>query len=78
MNPVPSESGISFSGFLIFMCSAWKFPAIMKPRMNRVLLKYYASSYQVPNTIDTPIFKLSPILWEVDSRLHTQSTKYRH
>jgi hypothetical protein len=39
MNPVPSEKGTSFSGFLIFMCSAWKFPSIMKPLIKRILLK---------------------------------------
>jgi hypothetical protein len=39
INPVPSESGMSFSGFLIFMCSAWKLPSIMKPRIKRLLLR---------------------------------------
>ena len=39
INPAPSESGTSFSGFLIFMCSAWKLPSIMKPLMKRFLLK---------------------------------------
>jgi hypothetical protein len=45
INPVPSESGTSFSGFLIFMCSAWKFPSIMKPLIKRVLLQASISSY---------------------------------
>src|SRR6266849_2796807 len=39
INPVPSESGTSFLGFLIFMCSAWKLPSIIKPCMKRFLLK---------------------------------------
>ena len=78
INPVPSERGTSFSGFLIFMCSAWKFPSIMNPRMNRTSLQRYLGSYQVPTTIHIPVFILSPIFREVDSGLGTQSTKYCH
>src|SRR5882757_1199691 len=47
INPVPLERGTSFSGFLIFMCSAWKFPSIMKPRIKRVSLSQRISSFQV-------------------------------
>jgi hypothetical protein len=78
MNPVPLESGTSFSEFLIFMCSAWKFPSIMKPHMKRTLLKKCFSSYVVLMPIDIPIFILSPIIREVDSRLGTQCTEHSH
>jgi hypothetical protein len=78
INPVPSESGTSFSGFLILMCSAWKLPSIIKPRIKRLLLKQIVGSFQATISIDTPIFILSPILREVDSRLCTQGTEYSH
>jgi hypothetical protein len=78
INPVPSESRTSFSGFLIFMCSAWKFPSIMKPRINRILLKWYVGSYEARKSIDIPIFVLSPIFGEVDSGLCAQSAEYSH
>src|ERR1700761_1196589 len=39
INLIPSESDMSFSGFLIFMCSAWKLPSMIKPLINRVFLK---------------------------------------
>jgi hypothetical protein len=41
-------SGTSYSGFLIFMCSAWKLPSIMKPRMKRFSLKQYVSGSDMP------------------------------
>jgi hypothetical protein len=66
INPVPSERGTSFSGFLILMCSAWKLPSIIKPRMKRFLLKENVGSFQVAISIDAPIFVLSPIFREVD------------
>jgi hypothetical protein len=78
INPVPSERGTSFSGFLILMCSAWKLPSIIKPRMKRFLLKQNVSSFQIAISIDAPIFVLSPIFREVDSRLCAQSTEYGH
>jgi hypothetical protein len=76
MNPVPSERGTSFSGFLIFICSAWKFPSIMKPRMKRILLEKYISSSEFLSSLDIPVFIVSPIFWEVDARLRTQSAEY--
>ena len=78
MNPAPSESGTSFSGFLILMCSAWKFPSIIKPCINRFWLKQYVGSFQVAIHIDIPIFILSPIFREIDSRLSAQTTEYCH
>jgi hypothetical protein len=83
MNPVPSESGILFLGFLIFMCSALKFLSIMKPHIKSILLKYFSGSYKLAAmrckyAIDAPIFIVSPIFWEVDSSLCAQSTKYSH
>jgi hypothetical protein len=49
----------------------------MKPCMKRTSLKQYVGSfYKVPMPIDIPIFVLSPIFWEVDSRLCTQSTEH--
>ena len=78
MNPVPSERGTSFSGFLTFMCSAWKFLSIMKPLMKRILLEWYVSGYEVQTFVGIPIFILSPIFWEVDFRLGTQSAEYSH
>src|SRR6266581_8361915 len=78
INPAPSESGTLFSGFLILMCSAWKLPSIIKPRMKRFLLKQNVGSFQISISIDPPIFVLSPIFGEVYSRLCTQSTEYRH
>jgi hypothetical protein len=70
INPVPSERGTSFSGFLILMCSAWKLPSIIKPRMKRFLLKKTVGSCsQVEIPIDAPIFVLSPIFREVYSGL---------
>jgi hypothetical protein len=51
----------------------------MKPHMKRTSLKQYVGSfYKVPMPIDIPIFVLSPIFWEVDSRLCTQSTEHSH
>src|ERR1700761_1152526 len=47
MNPLPSERVTSFSRFLIFMCSAWKFLSIMKPLIKRILLQQYVGSYEV-------------------------------
>ena len=78
MNPAPSESGTSFSGFLILMCSAWKFPSIIKPHIKRFWLKQNVGSFQVAICIDRPIFILSPILRDIDSRLCTQTTEYSH
>src|SRR5260221_14083634 len=52
INPAPSESGTSFSGFLILMCSAWKLPSIIKPHMKRFLLKQNVSSFQILMSID--------------------------
>src|SRR5258708_35890295 len=75
INPAPSERGTSFSGFLILMCSAWKLPSIIKPRIKRFLLKQTVGSFQVEIPIDTPIFILSPIFREVDSRLCTQGAE---
>src|SRR5712691_10227867 len=74
INPAPSESGTSFSGFLILMCSAWKLPSIIKPCMKRFLLKQNVGSFQILMSIDLPIFILFPIIREVDPRLCTQST----
>src|SRR6266576_6798519 len=78
INPVPLESGTSFSGFFILMCSTWKLPSIIKPCIKRFLLKQNVSSFQVAISIDAPIFVLSPIFREVDSGLCTQSTEYSH
>jgi hypothetical protein len=78
INPVPSESGTSFSGFLILMCSAWKLPSIIKPRIKRFLLRQNVGSFQVEISICAPVFVLSPIFREIDSRLCAQSTEYSH
>src|SRR6266849_7999638 len=64
INPVPSESGTSFLGFLIFMCYALKLPSIIKPCIKRFLLKKNVGSSQVEISIDTPIFVLPPIFQE--------------
>ena len=51
----------------------------MKPRMKRTSLKLYVGScYKMLTPVGIPIFILSPIFWEVDSRLCTQSTEYAH
>src|ERR1700704_2930530 len=78
MNPVPSDSGTSLAGFLILMCSAWKLPSIIKPRIKRFLLKQNVGSFHVVISMDTPIFVLPPIFREVDSWLRAQSTEYSH
>src|SRR6267154_3164670 len=78
INPVPSESGTTFSGFFILMCSTWKLPSIMKPRIKRFLLKQNVGSFQAKISIDMPIFIPSPIFREVDSGLCTQSAEYSH
>jgi hypothetical protein len=81
INPVPSESGTSFSGFFILMCSAWKLPSIIKPRIKRFLLRKESNdvgSFQEEISIDRPIFVLSPIIREIDSRLCAQSAEYGH
>src|SRR5260221_5704586 len=78
INPAPSESGTSFSGFLILMCSAWKLPSIIKPRMKRFLLKQNVSSFQIFMSIDLPIFVLFPIIGEVDPGLCAQSAERSH
>jgi hypothetical protein len=78
IKPAPSESGMSFSGFLILMCSAWKLPSIIKPRMKRFLLEPNVGSFRVVIFIDAPILILSPIFGQVDSGLRAQSTEYSH
>src|SRR5258708_28474811 len=60
------------------MCLAWKLLSIIKPRIKRFLLKQTVGSFQVEIPIDTPIFILSPIFREVDSRLCAQGTEYCH
>jgi hypothetical protein len=71
INPAPSESGTSFSGFLILICSAWKLPSIIKPHIKRFLLRRNVGSFQVAISIDVPVLILPPIFREVDSRLCT-------
>src|SRR6266576_5394044 len=78
INPVPLESGMLFLGFFILMCSTWKLPSIIKPRIKRFLLKQNVGSFQVAISINAPIFVLSPIFRKVDSGLCTQSTEYSH
>ena len=78
INPDPSESGTSFSGFLIIMCSAWKLPSIMKPRINRFWLIQTVGGFQGAIPIDAPIFVVTPVFREVDAGLCAQSTEYRH
>jgi hypothetical protein len=78
MNPVLSERGTLFSRFLIFICSAWKFPSIMKPHMKRILLEKYISGSELLLSLDIPVFIVSPIFWEVDARLCTQGAEYSH
>jgi hypothetical protein len=78
MKPQPSERGMSFSGFLIFICSAWKFPSIIKPCMKRILLKYCVGNHEILMSLDIPIVILPPIFWEVDSWLCAQGTEHSH
>lgn len=78
INPVPSESGTSFLGFLILICSAWKLPSIIKPRIKRFLLKQNVGSFQITISMDAPVFVLSPVFGEVYSRLCAQRTEYSH
>src|SRR5258708_1721150 len=78
INPAPSERGMSSSGFFILMCSTWKLPSIIKPRIKRFLLIQSVGSFQIVMPINTPILILSPIFREVDSRLCAQGTEYSH
>src|SRR5229473_649878 len=78
INPAPSERGMSSSGVFILMCSAWKLPSIIKPRIKRFLLIQSVGSFQIAMPINAPILILSPIFREVDSRLCAQGTEYSH